>query len=438
MPVKYLTRRETPWIAEGVHYVYKDKEVHQDLLTYGLVDRRMFNRIERDMTHTIEEHEGSRRQALTNGWGELAYRVYQMEWLAWLILNTEESAFDFELREDGRLIGVEEHKLGQYYGLLAPLILDILYGDVALDRFRLTPHADLFRDAVKCMVARIPSLQECLSKPPTFYDKDTTRYCGEHANGLIVLVRDEAKARKLSKKVAACKAAGKRAHGRMQEVMREYFERQKELHLMLIECAYPPELAAQVPLAEAKRDHARFVNRLRGNVKFAAVAVGGIWVLAWGERKGHHFRWIFMLDASLVLDSTEWAELVGSVWKGTVRDGAGYVRVPGISDHPSLVAGAIHADDAEKMKLLDDEIEYLAWKDTLIQHKEAVGARSWDAWVPANTRGERRRRKAAQSAEAAGTEEISNTPQLVSIGAGEHADGARLRASDGRMRNKPV
>lgn len=412
MPFKYLSRRETPWIAKDALYVYQDKEdkVHRELLTYGLVHRRTFERVNDDMMRTSEEHEDGHRQTLTNAWSGLAVSVRQMERLVRLIVTTEGNAFDFERRGDGKLIRVEEHKLGQYYGLLAPTIFGVFDGDLDLDRFRLTPHAELFRDVVKHVMDRIPTLHECLGKLPTFYDTDTRQFCGELANTLIDLVRREGKARKLDKRISACKASGKRTHGRMREVMREYFEKQKELHLMLVECAYNPELSAQVPLAEAKRDHARFVNRLRSNVKFAAVAIGGIWALAWGERKGHHFRWIFMLDASLVLDSTEWAELVASAWKGAVRNGAASVPLPGISGHPSLVAGPIHANDAEKMKLLDDEIEYLAWKDTLIQHKEAVGARSWDAWVPANTRGDCRRRKAAQSAEAAQIGEISNAP----------------------------
>jgi hypothetical protein len=205
---------------------------------------------------------------------------------------------------------------------------------------------------------------------------------------------------------------------------------------MQLECAYrPPERQnnrVTVPLDHAKRDHATFVNRLRGNTKFAAVAIGGIWSLAWGEHKGHHFRWTFMLDATLVEDPTEWKELVASVWESVVRDGfarvvrdlpllvgggntidiatlTGYTddRRQGLKDflgslmngvgvdcesheglvstYGSPVSGLICASDAARMKMLDDELEYFALKDSLIRPHEVEDARSWGTWVSAYT-----------------------------------------------------
>jgi hypothetical protein len=393
MPIQYVSRRETPWIAEDAVYVYKGEEnkVHQVPLTYGRVCRRMLDRIDDDMMRTIEEHGGLRGSFLAKAWGGLASAVHRIDWLVRLAIEKGGNAFYFERRDDGKLIRLEEYELGRYCCLLAPLIFSIFDGELDLDRFSLPPRVELFRDVVKYAMDKVPHLHECFEKLPTFFDTNTSRFCGELANDLFALICREAEARGLDDLIRKNKAEGDRRYGRMQKFKCECFEKQKKLLLVLVECAYQPELAAQVPLAQAKRDHSRFVNRLRGNVKFAAVAIGGIWTLAWGERKGHHFRWIFMLDGSLVQDSTEWAEFVGNAWKGAVPEGAGYVRIRSLDDFPSPATGLVHVDDAERMKMLNDEIEYGARKDSLIQLKETVGERSWGRWIPANTREDHRR-----------------------------------------------
>ncbi|KGS83948.1 hypothetical protein X976_1863 [Burkholderia pseudomallei MSHR7500] len=395
MPIKILSRHETPWIAKDARYIYKEKQnnVQQDALTCSFVNRRVLNRAEHDMMETSEAHKGKRRRVLANGWGALALIVQQMDLLVSLAMNSDGNAFDFELRGDGKLIKIEEHELGQYYDWLAPLIRAAFDDELGLYRFRLPPHAEVFHDVVKRHEAKMPILSDCFSKWPTFYETDLLRFCGELANDVFALICREAHARDPNKGISARKADGKRAYKRMLAFKQECFAKRKELLLMVIEFAYHPEAAAQMPLAQAKRDHATFVNRLRGNVKSVAAAIGGIWTLAWGERKGHHFRWIFMLDASLVQDSTEWTEFAGNAWKSVVGDGEGYVRLPGPDDPASAVVGRIDANDAVRMKVLDDEIEYVAYRDNLIQLKETEGVRSWGTWVPANTRKDRRRKQ---------------------------------------------
>ncbi|MGG1946823.1 hypothetical protein AB1286_18740 [Trinickia sp. NRRL B-1857] len=386
MPIRKPFDGENPWIAEGARYVHKDKEnkLRQSELTYRLVRRRMLDRIENEMMYALVEHKGKPMTVLGSGFGALADTVHQMDYLARLIAESDGNAFDFERREDGKLIRLEEHELGQYYPLLCPLVR--LVYELDLDRFRLTPHADVFRDVVKYCMDKVPFLNERLEKLPTYFDRDVRRFCGELANDLFALIRQEVKAREVNEMVSKRKYGGKRAIRRMQEFKRKCFAGRDALYVMPLECGYYPEHYATVSLDQAKRDHDIFVNRLRADSKFAAVAVGGIWSLAWGEQRGHHFRWMFLLDASLVSDSLEWMELVANVWKGVVGDGAAYVRVPGVNDAPSPIAGIIRVDDDIRMKVLDDDIEYVATKDYLIQLKEAEGARSWGTWVPAYTR----------------------------------------------------
>lgn len=401
MTTQILTRRETQWIAEGAQYVYKDEHnnIQQTALTYRQVQRRMLHRAEHDMLHSTKEHEGQRFHIVANGWGILAQTVHQMDVLVSMAMHADEDAFDFEFRWDNKLIRVEERELGQYYRWLAHLIRAVFDDELSLDRFRLPPHAEVFRDVVKEQEATMPVLSDCFGKLPTFYDTKLFKFCGQLANEQFAMLRREALARGLSTDISARKADGKRAHKRMRAFKDECFAKQKELHLLVVECVYPPEptgLGPLVPLAQTKNDHATFVNRLRGNAKFAAAAIGGIWTLAWGAHKGHHYRWIFMLDASQVQDRGEWVELVGDVWADVARDGGGYVRLPGADDPSSAVAGRLHADDVERMALLDDEIEYIAQKDNFIQLKETEGVRSWGTWVPANTREDRRRKRPAQ------------------------------------------
>lgn len=412
MTTRILTCRENPWIAEGAQYVYKDKHnnVQQTALTYHQVQRRMLQRAEHDMMYTTKEHEGRCFHMVANGWGVLAQTVHQMDFLVSLAMHADGDAFDFEFRWDDKLIRLEENELGQYYGWLAYLIRAVFDDELDLDRFRLPPHAEVFRDVIKHQAAVTPILFDCFGKLPTFYDTGLSRFCGQLANEQFALLRREALARGLGKDISARKADGKRAHKRMQAFKDECFAKQKELHLIVVECVYPPEptgLEPLVSLVQTKDDHSTFVNRLRGNAKFAAAAIGGIWTLAWGVHKGHHYRWIFMLDASLVQESGEWVELVGDVWEDVARDGGGYVRLPGTDDPVSAVVGRIHADNVERMAVLDDEIEYIAHKDNFIRLREAEGVRSWGTWVPANTRGDRRRNKAAQPAD--GTEGVGDT-----------------------------
>lgn len=396
MPTKVLSRYETPWIAKDARYVYKDKQNKQTALTYRHVQRRMLHRAAHDMMYSTKEHEGQCFHMVANGWGALAQTVHQMDFLVSMAMHADGNAFDLEFRWDNKLIRLEEQELGQYYGWLAYLTRAVFDDELSLDRFRLPPHAEVFRDVVKRQEAVMPILSDGFKNLPFFFDTHLSKFCGQLANEQFALLRCEALARGLSKDISARKADGKRAYKRMRAFKDECFAKQNDLHLIVIECVYPPEptgLTPLVPLSQTKDDHATFVNRLRGNVKFAAVAIGGIWTLAWGAHKGHHYRWIFMLDASLVREQGEWVELVGDVWEDVARDGGGYVRLPGADDSVSAVVGRIHADDTVRMETFDNEIEYIAHKDNLIQLKETEGVRSWGTWVPANTRKDRRRKQ---------------------------------------------
>lgn len=437
-----VTCQESRWIAADARYVFKDRDqrLHQDALTYSLVHRRMLDRVDDDMMRAIVDYDGGRLEVLAQGWGELASVVRRMDWFTWLVLNTEGNAFDFERREDGKLIRVEEHELGQYYPYIRPLIFAVFDDELNLARFRLPPYAQLFRDVVADHINAIPVIFQCFANFPTYFDTYLLRFCGELANDLFAAIRREATVRQVDRIVAERKASGVRKLGRMHEFKKKCYLRCPLLNVMQLECAYrPPERQnsrVTVPLDHAKRDHARFVNRLRGNAKFAAVAIGGIWSLAWGEHKGHHFRWTFMLDATLVEDPTEWKEFVASVWESVVRDGFSRVvrnfplpagggntidiatltscaddRRDGLKDflgvllngvgvdcdpheglvstYASPVSGLICANDTARMKMLDDELKYFAFKDSLIRPHEVEDARSWGTWVSAYTHEDR-------------------------------------------------
>jgi hypothetical protein len=409
MPIKQLNHRENPWIAEGARYVYKtpDNKTHQAILKYSLVNRRTLERIDHDMTRSYEEHDGRFYDVLAKTWGRLAHFVRLIDWLTCIVVNTHGNAFDFELRSDGKLVQVEEHELGQYYGLLRHLIRGVFHEEVGLDRLNLTPYAELFRDVVTRYMKWHPFLDERFDKLPTFFDTNTRRYCGDLANELFDAIRREAKARQINQIVTAWKADGKRARDRMVKFKHECSAKHPRLYVMPLETAYRSELPEPVSLEQAKKHHAKFVNRLRGNAKFSAVAIGGVWSLSWGERKGHYFRWTFLLDAELMQDATEWAELVTSIWLDVVQDGTGFVRVPGISDHPSPIAGLIAVDDPVKMQALDEELDYIAQKGSFIQPKETAGVRSWGTWVPANTRENRLRKVASKPESDAGAQMLN-------------------------------
>jgi len=94
----------------------------------------------------------------------------------------------------------------------------------------------------------------------------------------------------------------------------------------------------------------------------------------------------------MVKDSREWSTLVASVWKDVVGVDTAYVRVPGVNDASSPVTGLVAVDDVNRMKSLDDELGYLAQRDSFIQLKETEGVRSWGTWVPAYTRIDRCRK----------------------------------------------
>ena len=398
MPMHRLTRRETPWIASDARYVYRDsgQQTCQAALTYSLVRRRMLDRIEDDMMRAVVEQGGRRVEILGNSVGALASTVRRMDALAQAIVNTDGRAFDFERREDGKLIRVEERALARYYPHLRSLVLAVVDPELNLSRFKLPAYAQLFHDVAAYYMDRFPILHECLAKLPTYFDTTAHQFSGEIADGLFDLLRREARVRGAATEDVQRTFDANRRLRRMQRFTDDCFSRSRTLFVMRIECAYrPPERPEQtvtVQLEQTKGHHATFVNRLRASAKFAAVAVGGIWSLGWGEYKGHHYRWTFLLDGELVFDAAEWAELVAEVWTDVVRDDAAYVRIPGVNDAPAAVTGLLRVDDVEKMKLLRDELEYLAFSNNLIQLKEADGARSWGTWVPANTRGDRRRK----------------------------------------------
>jgi len=398
MNTQRITRYETKRIAEDACYVYTEDHntVHKSALTYSRVHRRMFERIADDMMRSRVTHEGRLFELLGTAWGSLASVVHQMNWLAWLVATNENDAFKFGRREDGKLIRVEEMALGRYYALLYVLVRAVFDDELALDRFILTPYAEVFRDVVKYYADKVPVLLDCFAKLPIFFNTDVQRFCGEIANELFTLIRREAKLRCVDDEISARKAIGEHRMQRMTSFRDQCLSSCPVLKVITLECAFRPtgQAGDWVPLTidNAKQYHSVFVNRLRGRAKFRDIAVGGIWSLAWGEHKGHHFRWIFMLDTFQVSESAYAVNLIKDIWTRVVPDNQGLVHFREEYNVCSVGYAESFAEEHVEMEVLDDELRFHALKDLYIQHNDAEGVRAWGTCVPAYARKSRQDR----------------------------------------------
>lgn len=395
MTIMKLSRHNNPRIAEGAVYVVEDGDVEQTpiSISYGRLKQRLI-RADHEMLVTRIHHNGKFVDQLSKGAGELGLAVCVMDQYVEAVSRTRKQAFDFQLREDRKLAQVVEHEPGRFYNRLSSCIWKIFNPEFGLERFELSPRAEVFHDAMQFLKPQAGHMTECFNRFPTSWDRVSERFCGEFANEVGAVILHMADVRKLDSLVKKWSAAGERTRSRMHEFVKKCIGSHSEILVLHLDTDYGHDIAENISPEQAKRDHATFVNRLRANARLAAVAIGGIWTLEWAKAKGHHFRWVFMLDASLTVDSTEWAGLIGSIWTSVVPNNAGHVHFAGVNAPVRPAAGVIHVGNSTEMGALADEIDYLVVKDQYLRPKSLAGQRSWGTWVPAYTReGHRGRRR---------------------------------------------
>lgn len=413
MNIRPLSRFDSPGrIAEGAEYVveYDDGEQEQLNISFHQIKQRLI-RADRELLVTRVSHGDGFRDVISKGADGIGMPVYLMERYVEAVVRTRKLSFDFHLREDGKLVRVVEHEPGRYYNRLAQLIWVVFNSDFGLDRFALSPRAEVFRTVMKDLEPQAGHMTDCFRRFPMSWDRMASRYCGEFANELSFLILRESDRCRLGQLLTKWAADGKRARIRMQSFVRTCVADRESVLALPLDTDYRSEVADNVSLEQAKRDHAKFVNRLRGNTRLAAVAIGGIWSLDWAPVKGHYFRWLFLLDSSLTADPAEWTELIADAWQRAVPENAGHVHAPGVNDRARPAAGLIRFDHASQMQMLTDEVDYIVEKDQYLQPKSIVGQRSWGTWVPAGTREDRRRKVASGPASTAGIGARGHTSQ---------------------------
>lgn len=400
MSIRSLYRFDSPGrIAEGAEYVADYDDGEQERLNIGFhqIKQRLI-RADRELFVTPVGHGDGFRDVISKGADSIGMAVYLMERYVETVVRTHKLPFDFHLREDGKLVRVVEHEPGRYYNRLAQLIWVVFNSDIGLDRFALSPRAEVFRTVIKDLELQAGHMTDCFRRFPTSWDRMASRFCGEFANELSFLILRESERCRLGQLLAKSAADGKRARIRMQSFVRTCVADRESVLALPLDTDYQHEAAGSISVEQVKRDHAKFVNRLRGNTRLAAVAIGGIWSLDWAPAKGHYFRWLFLFDSSLTAEPAEWTGLIAEAWQRAVPENAGHVHVPGVNDRARPVAGLIRVDDASQMQMLTDEIDYIVEKDQHLRPKSMIGQRSWGTWVPAGTREDRRVKVASELA----------------------------------------
>ncbi|AYX34651.1 Uncharacterised protein [Burkholderia pseudomallei] len=400
MSIRPLSRFDSPGrIAEGAEYVVDYDDGEQELLNIGFhrIKQRLI-RADRELLVTPVSHGDGFRDIISKGAGGIGMAVHLMERYVEAVVRTRKPAFEFHLREDGKLLRVVEHEPGRYYNRLAQLIWVVFNSDFELDRFVVSPRAEVFRSVMKDLEPQAGHMTDCFRRFPVSWDRMASRFCGEFANELSFLILRESDRCRLGQLLTKWEAGGKRARTRMQRFVRTCVAGRESVLALPLDTDYRHEVACSITVERTKRDHAKFVNRLRGNTRLAAVAIGGIWSLDWAPAKGHYFRWLFLLDSSLTGEPAEWTELITDAWRRAVPENAGHVHVPGVNDRAKPATGLIRVDDASQMQMLTDEVDYIVEKDQHLRAQSIAGQRSWGTWVPAGTREDRRRKIASEPA----------------------------------------
>lgn len=413
MNIRPLSRFDSPGrIAEGAEYVvdYDDGEQERFNMSFHQIKQRLI-RADRELLVTPVSHGDGFRNVISKGADSIGMPVYLMERYVETVVRTRKLPFDFHLREDGKLVRVVEHEPGRYYNRLAQFIWVVFNSDIDLDRFALSPRAEVFRTVIKDLEQQAGHMTDCFRRFPMSWDRMASRFCGEFANELSFLILRESDRCRLGQLLTKWEAGGKRARTRMQSFVRTCVADRESVLALQLDTDYRHEVAGTISVEQAKRDHAKFVNRLRGNTRLAAVAIGGIWSLDWAPVKGHFFRWLFLLDSSLTADPAEWTELIADAWQHAVPENAGHVHVPGVNDRARSATGLIRVDDASQLQMLIDEVDYIVEKDQYLQPKSIVGQRSWGTWVPAGTREDRRPNMASEPGLDTGTAMSDRTSQ---------------------------
>ncbi|MGF6766022.1 hypothetical protein P3T24_006363 [Paraburkholderia sp. GAS33] len=245
-------------------------------------------------------------------------------------------------------------------------------------------------------------IRGCWTDHPSFSYGDTTE--AEIANDFVKLLRSEAEAQDVRKKLADWRRNGNKNLARIREYENLLFERYARLEVLRVDLLYHEaclddktvlnagerlaaasmksqsdlrngkktvrENLARIDVRTAKADMAHFLRNMRGNTIFDAM-VGYIWKLEYSRWSGYHFHCVFFYDGSKVQKGAYIAQRIGEYWQNTITNGRGFAHNCNLDPrrYRNWGIGRVDYDDVEKRLKLDQALAYLAKREQYVRVK---------------------------------------------------------------------
>lgn len=148
---------------------------------------------------------------------------------------------------------------------------------------------------------------------------------------------------------------------------------------------------------QVKKDLRTFLRHV-GRTKNLNI-LGYIWKLEFGERRGFHYHFIFILDSRDHSQEIKLAQQIGQIWEKVIGvEGAFHnCHFKAVNNqYDKLAIGRLHRDEQQKYQYLLGLLRYFAKKDQFILHKNIGKERTLGTSIDKNIAKKMGRKKQAE------------------------------------------
>lgn len=236
-----------------------------------------------------------------------------------------------------------------------------------------SPYVELFFNAMK----EIGVGAGVSYRKPGIYYAEAQVFAAEVFNAIIRHIRKAYHGEEFKRRLQSRTANAKRNFASNSKFALSLIRDYSKVLVLRVDLYYTKKYTQSVTAEQAGRDRLRLFNNMRHNKLFKH-AIGAIWKLEYGERRGNHFHLMFFFNGQ-ERDSGDWlADQIGKYWtEKIVPDKGAYHNCNRDKrQYWNCGIGMIIHTDSKKIRDLLTAISYLTKKDQYVMAKRSEKCRT--------------------------------------------------------------
>lgn len=241
------------------------------------------------------------------------------------------------------------------------------------DKLAYSPHVELFFNAMK--EVRLTRFEYC--RNPALYYPEAKMYAAEIFNVIVSSIRKAYRSEVFERQLKSRVANAKRNFASNSKFALNLLKMHSKVLVLRIDLYYTKEYIQELTAERAAKDRQRLFNNMRHNKLFKH-AIGAIWKLEYGERRGHHFHLMFFFNGQERRNGDWLADQIGLYWCEKIIPGKGAYHNCNRDKRQywNCGIGMVLHNDAKMIRDLLKAIGYLTKKDQYLMAKRSPKCRT--------------------------------------------------------------